>query len=253
MAGDDPVTPARLLAERLLSLRELRARRQRLAARQTGAERELAALDRARAAMLARLPEPPPAFAWGDLPLLAPTAAERVVCQRNLIRQFLAPEIAGWPRPLLEIISEPEGEPLADGAAATALPLDEALPEMLGKLPPAHYAVVLLPHIINLLPCPRALLFACRRVLRHGGRLAATLPGPAAPQVTDAEHDWRRYTPASAIRLLGDFFPAREMKICAAGSMADAVAAWYGLAEQQWSGAPAAELPLIIYAQARRL
>lgn len=252
MSGDDPIHLARLLAERRASWYDLHARRLKLGERLDASERELAALDREHARLQPVLPASVVGFDWGGLPALTPTAAERVACQRELLRQCLVPEISGDAGPRLEIISEPETVPLSGGVAATVLVADESLAENLRQLPAVHFALVLLPHILNLLPCPRSLLFACRRVLRHGGLLLATLPGPAAPQCADAEQDRRRYTPGSAARLLGDYFPARELEISAAGGMADAVAAWYGLTGRVWAGDPASAMPLFILARTRK-
>jgi SAM-dependent methyltransferase len=77
---------------------------------------------------------------------------------------------AGWDAEGMDLVEEP-----VRAGRAAGLPLRQGtLPG--ADLPPSHYDVVTLWHVLEHVPQPKATLEACRGVLRPGGRVAVVSP-----------------------------------------------------------------------------
>ena len=104
-----------------------------------------------------------------------------------------------------------------------------------GQLPERRYDCVILTQVLPFIFDLRAVVENCRRLLKPGGVLLATVPGISQISRYDMERwgDYWRFTPASLRRLLSGCFPPEAIEVGAHGNVRAASAFLYGLAEHE--------------------
>jgi SAM-dependent methyltransferase len=100
------------------------------------------------------------------------------------------------------------------------------------EVPDAAFDVFVCTQTLQLVPDLPSAVLACRKVLRPGGVLLATLPGLTRTELRpeDADGDYWRFTGSTARRLFGDVFGADAVEVRQYGNILSAIAFLHGLA-----------------------
>ena len=102
-------------------------------------------------------------------------------------------------------------------------------------VPQGAFDVFVCTQTLQFVPDLEAAIVSCRRVLRPGGVLLATLPGLTRTELTpeDSGGDYWRFTGSTARRLFGSVFGADAIEVQEYGNVLSAIGFLHGLAADE--------------------